>query len=134
MGLKTRWVVHLAALATVVALLAIGLTHQVHAQESVTWDDIESWTYFYADYYGADPVDMLRIADCEDPEHNPYAVGRLGERGPYQMHPRGIWLSSPQHKGGYSIDDVEATVAAAAWTYSRGYGYTTTGWYWCANH
>ena len=103
------------------------------AQERVTWQQVVDWTYAYADKYGADPEDMLRIARCES-RGNPYAIGALGEVGPYQMHPRGIWTSSPQAKAGYSIYDTEATVASAAWVYSRGWAYTTLGWYWCANN
>lgn len=117
------------ALAAAFALIVA----QAQAAPPVTWQQVEDWTYAYADKYGADAPDLIRIASCES-HKDPYAVGALGEIGPYQFHPSGVWWSTPQAKEGYSIYDVEATVAAAAWVYSRGLAYTTRGWYWCAQH
>lgn len=105
----------------------------VKAQEPVYWSDVVRWTHHYSAKYGANPYDLLRIANCES-HQNPYAVGVLGEIGAYQFHPRGIWQSTPQARAGYSIFDVEATVAAAAWVYSKGWAYTTMGWWHCANY
>ena len=102
----------------------------------VTSQDVINWTYAYSSKYGVGSggaEDLLRIARCES-RLNPHAVGRLGEVGPYQFHPRGVWSWTPQAKAGYSIYDVEATVAAAAWLYANGYAYTTLGWYWCSHN
>lgn len=106
-------------------------TTPVQAQ---TIDDVVNWTYAYAEYYelpseAAD--DLLRIGYCES-RNNIYAIGRLGEVGFYQFHPRGIWNSTPQAKAGYSIYDIEAQVAAAVWVYKQGWAYTTLGWYYCS--
>lgn len=115
-------------------LLAVALLWASQAAaQPVTWQQVEDWTYAYADKYGADPIDMLRIARCES-HSDPYAVGRLGEIGPYQFHPRGIWWSTPQAREGYVPQDIEANVAAAAFVYASGYAYTTYGWYWCARN
>ena len=103
----------------------------VHA-EAVTSDDVVAWTYYYSEVYGADAEDLLRIARCESKLY-PYAKGALGEVGPYQWHPRGAWWITPQSQE-YSIYDVEAQVAGAAWLYAEGYAYSSLGWWWCSRY
>lgn len=83
--------------------------------------DVVGWTYRYAAYYGTNPAVLLAVARCES-RFAPYAVGRAGEAGPYQFHPRGLWWGTPQARAGYSRWNPEATTAAAAWAFSRGLG------------
>lgn len=65
-----------------------------------------------------------RIADCETGHtFDPYAVGRAGERGLFQIHPIHVaWIQSL----GYSWDDmfIPAINIQVAWLMSRG------GTYW----
>jgi soluble lytic murein transglycosylase-like protein len=88
-----RLVFAAACLAGLALLLTLWLT-PAHAQEQdpepappptvaeIVWERAEAW--------GVSPSLMLAVARCEAPGLNPYAVGRAGELGLYQLHPRGM--------------------------------------------
>ena len=85
------------------------------------------WIYFYAARYEIAPTMPLRVARCESGGFsvavlNGWKLGRLGEVGTFQFHPRGIWWSTPQAAAGYSYWDAEANVAAGVWAIAQGYG------------
>lgn len=116
----------LAGLA-LAALLAGGQARAQASPSEPSEEDIVAWIYYYADVYGADADELLRVGRCES-GLSPYALGRLGEVGPFQFHPAGIWSSTPQARAGYSRWDPEANIAAASWAFSRQLQHHWTCW------
>lgn len=114
-----------AGLALVISL-SPGINAPADARDT-TRADVIDWIFAYSQWYGANPYQLLRVGECES-ELTPYALGKQGEVGPFQFHPRGIWWSTPQAAKGYSMWDVEANVAAAAWAFSRGLQSHWTCW------
>lgn len=97
------------------------------ADGPVLASQVIDWIYFYAARYEIAPSAPLRVARCESGGFsvavlNGWKLGRLGEVGTFQFHPRGIWWSTPQAAAGYSYWDAEANVAAGVWAIAQGYG------------
>ena len=115
-------VVRLATVLVLVAvfLLGSGLSPTATEAALATRQDVINWVYKYAAIYSVNPRLLLAVGQCES-GLQPYATGRLGEIGPFQFHPRGIWWSTPYARMGYSPRNPEVNVAAAAWAFSRGY-------------
>jgi hypothetical protein len=67
------------------------LVHTAHAEEETRWtpDDVSAAIVQYAAEIGVSEAYLYAVVSCEDPSFNPYAVGRQGELGPVQLHPRG---------------------------------------------
>ena len=78
--------------ALICALLLIGLaTPRVWAAEQTyTAEDTLAAITQYAEEQGVSRAYLLAIVRCEDPTFDPYVVGRQGELGPAQLHPRGL--------------------------------------------
>jgi hypothetical protein len=70
------------------ALLALTLA-TASAQE-YTADDVHAAIWQYSEELGVSHAWLYRIVACETGHtFNPYAVGRAGELGAVQLHPRG---------------------------------------------
>lgn len=109
------------------ALFGAALLIERADANTATWNDVEAWIVEDASDYGVSAPWLLSVAWCEA-RGNPYAVGRLGEVGPFQFHPRGIWWSTPAGREGLSPWDIRMNVRMAAWAFSRG-----LSWHWsCA--
>ncbi len=90
----------------------------------VTWEQVEYWIWLDAQAYGVPGWWLINVARCEG-AGNPYAVGRLGEYGPFQFHPTGIWWSTPlglQGVGPYQAS-IRDQISMAAWAFSKGLSY-----------
>jgi hypothetical protein len=70
--------------AALLGLLAVGLAGPVQADEA----DVVAVIYQAAERYGVSGARLLAVARCES-TLNPWAVGRQGERGLFQLHPQG---------------------------------------------
>lgn len=75
------------------ALLLISFSSSVVQPERL---DIEQLIIDRAITHGADPVRVLRIAQCES-RLNPYVIGSHGERGVFQWLRRGHWTRTPAY-------------------------------------
>lgn len=107
-----------AALAAALLLAALA-ARPSHAQRAFTPADVHALIQHYAAAYGVSAPWLLAVAECES-GLQPYAVGRLGEVGAFQWHPRGLWPYTPDGRIGVSPWDVEANIRNAAWAFSRG--------------
>jgi len=73
-----------------VTTLLLLWTRPAHAQETMwTPDDVVAAIQQYSAEIGVSEAYLYAVVHCEDPTFNPYAVGRQGELGPVQLHPRG---------------------------------------------
>lgn len=72
---------------TLVLVLAVNVT-RAHA-EGYDATDARQAIATAAETYGVSEAWLLSTAACEAPGLNPYAVGRQGELGLAQLHPRG---------------------------------------------
>ena len=109
----------LTGIAIGLALLAGAITIERVSAATTTWDDVEAWIVADATEYGVSAPWLLSVAWCEA-RGNPYAVGRLGEVGPFQFHPRGVWWETPAGRAGISPWNLRENVRMAAWAFSRG--------------
>lgn len=110
-----------------VALLLLGAC-PAHAQEAYTSDDVIAAIDQASEEIGVSRAYLLRIVRCEDPTFDPYAIGRQGELGPVQLHPRGRLLHfysigyddpfSPYQSVRYLAQEISFG-RASAWTCAR---------------
>ncbi len=101
---------------SVLALLALGLTHApVWAQ---TPTEVEAVIREAAATHGANATQLVRVARCES-SLRPWAVGRLGEQGIFQLHPRGLRPLFFAH-GFDNVWDVVQQADFAAWAFTHG--------------
>jgi hypothetical protein len=82
-------------LALLCGLLLLGfvlifLAAPARAQQSYTSEDTLNAIAEASAEIGVDYDWLYRVVRCEDPTFDPYAVGRQGELGPAQLHPRGL--------------------------------------------
>jgi hypothetical protein len=78
-----------AFLAFLLGIFA-GAAFGIHAQEVYTADDTLAAIQQYSDEIGVSQAWLLRIVRCETGgTFDPYSVGRSGELGAAQLHPRG---------------------------------------------
>lgn len=100
------------------------------APAPVAWTDVEAWVMEDGIAAGLSPGYigyLLAVVWCEA-RGNPYAVGALGEVGPFQFHPAGLWLDLPHFRDGAGwpdwerVRDVRTNVAAGVWAFASGYG------------
>lgn len=119
----------LRTLCVALALSAASYAMPGYAQEEsegpVTASQVIDWIYAYSDYYGYPAQTALRVARCESAGFdvaviNGWRLGRAGEVGTFQFHPRGIWWATPQAKLGFSRYNPEENVAAGVWGLSHG--------------
>jgi hypothetical protein len=80
---------HIAVLA-VSGCLVLALVPQVRAEEQYDAADTLNAIAEASAEIGVDYDWLYRVVRCEDPTFDPYAVGRQGELGPAQLHPRGL--------------------------------------------
>lgn len=73
------------ALAAFAVLLALGLATPARAEG---W--VEAQIRASAVRFGQSPAFMVRVARCES-DLDWRAIGAEGERGVWQIHPRGLW-------------------------------------------
>jgi hypothetical protein len=109
----------LAALSAIVILFALSSQRQVAAGGAVTRDQVAAWIHHYAAAEGVPAGWLLAVATCES-QLEPYAVGRSGEVGPFQWHPRGVWSQVPVFRSWWDVYDVRLNVWGAAWAFARG--------------
>lgn len=109
----------LQSIAIGLALLAGAFLIERTSANSATWNDVEAWIVQDAQDYGVSAYWLLSVAWCEA-RGNPYAIGRAGEVGPFQFHPRGLWWDTPAGRAGVSPWDIRMNVRMAAWAFSRG--------------
>ena len=64
---------------------------------------------------------LYAVAYCES-TLNPQAVGKAGERGVMQWHPRGLWWDTPAGRAGQPIPvgDIRLDIAMGAWAFAHG--------------
>jgi hypothetical protein len=116
------------ALGLAVLLLGLGALRAsgeagaaARAAEPVSWAQVEAWVWEDAATYGVSGRWLLWVAGCETGfSGNPYLVGRLGEVGPFQWHPRGLWWSTPAGRAGVSPWDIRENVRMASWAFANG--------------
>jgi len=81
------------ALLLVTFLLSLLWARPAHAQEAYTPQDTLDAIDQYSVEQGVSRAFLLRIVSCETGgTYNPYSVGRQGELGAVQLHPRGELL------------------------------------------
>jgi hypothetical protein len=82
--------VALAATVGIAIGVVMGAAFGLHAQEFVPWttDDVYAAIADAAAETGVPEATLVRVIWCES-KFNPYAVGRSGEQGLVQLHPRG---------------------------------------------
>jgi hypothetical protein len=77
--------------------------------------------YEEAARYGVSGDWLYWVASCETGgTFNQSLVGRQGEIGIFQWHPRGLWSSVPVFQSWADVYDLRLNVRAAAWAFSRG--------------
>lgn len=84
---------------------------------------IASTIVYWANYYGDDPNQLLRVATCES-QLDPTAVSPAGAEGVMQFMPvGGIWSITPYGQEGLVPFDVSTSeqIRMAAWLFSLGY-------------
>jgi len=82
-----------ALLLVTAFLLALLWARPAHAQEGYTAQDTLDAIDQYSVEQGVSRAFLLRIVRCETGgTYDPYSVGRQGELGPVQLHPRGRLL------------------------------------------
>jgi hypothetical protein len=81
--------VALAGLVGIMLGTLLGAALGIHSQEAYTTDDTLAAIAQYSEEQGISYSWLYRIVRCEDPTFDPYAVGRQGELGAAQLHPRG---------------------------------------------
>ena len=88
------WALTFVACALLIAFTLIWLAAPARAQEtSYTADDTLAAIWQYSFEQGVSYASLYRIVKCESGgDFNPYAVGRQGELGAVQLHPRGELL------------------------------------------
>ena len=64
---------------------------------------------------------LYAVAYCES-TLDPQAVGKAGERGVMQWHPRGLWWDTPAGRAGQPIPvgDIRLDIAMGAWAFAHG--------------
>jgi hypothetical protein len=68
----------------------LGAALGIHSQEIYTADDTLAAIQQYSEEIGVSRAWLLRIVRCETAgTFDPYSVGRSGELGAVQLHPRG---------------------------------------------
>lgn len=80
-----RWVLMVALLVVASAVSP----RSAAAADGYTADDVAIAIEQYSAEFEISEAWLYRIVRCEDPTFDPYAVGRQGELGPAQLHPRG---------------------------------------------
>ncbi len=110
------------AIVAVAAISAADSCADAHAGELSTWPQVLAWIEHYAGLEGVPAGYLVAVAECEA-AGDPYAVGAQGEAGPFQWHPRGLWLETPAGREGLSPWDLRLNVAMAVWAFARGYGH-----------
>ncbi len=87
------WSLTFAACALLCAFTLIWLAAPARAEETFTPDDVVSAIHDVSADTGVSETTLTRIVGCETGgTFNPYSVGRQGELGPVQLHPRGELL------------------------------------------
>jgi hypothetical protein len=82
--------VALAGLVGIMLGTLLGAALGIHAQEAYTREDTLVAIQQYSDEIGVSQAWLLRIVRCETGgTFDPYSVGRSGELGAAQLHPRG---------------------------------------------
>lgn len=121
-GVRARILRHVAALLVVFALTA----HAAQAQERFTPDDVLDAINLASADSGVSYEWLRRVIACETGQtYNPYVVGKQGELGPAQLHPRG--LLPEFYKAGYTdpVDPYQALTFTAQ-RFLRGDAYKWT--------
>lgn len=90
----------------------------VYVRPEYSREEIEALIVDAAERHGVSPERLLRVARCES-RLDPYAVGRAGERGVFQLHPYGLlrafWMA------GYTDEwDAEQQADYAASAFAAG--------------
>ena len=112
---------------TLVLALALMLTLE-NGAALTRWDTV-TLIYHYSAVYGVRADDMLRLAMCESRQQPYPRDGAAGEVGPFQLHPRGLWLSTPWRGLGFqAFRNPELNVRAAAWAVANGYASHWSCW------
>lgn len=121
-------------MSLLIALAMLAQPGDVTAEEVHQWADDYAW-YYEQPAHPHDELlaDSLRVMHCESAGFDPAVInnrrlGRAGEVGVGQFHPRGIWHSTPQAQAGYSVRDVEANVAAVVWGIASGHARAWSCW------
>lgn len=107
----------------IIILLATAFQLPATVQSSdITWSDVEGWIDIYAAQEGVSSWWMHNIAMCEA-QGDPYAIGSLGEVGPFQWRTNNgaLWWQTPAGRQGISPWNIEMNVAMAAYALARGY-------------
>ena len=102
--------------AALLALLALGLA--VGPGYGQTPEEVEDAIRLAAAQQGANAAQLLRVARCES-RLSPYAVGRLGEQGLFQLHARGLRPLFFE-RGFDDVWDVTQQAQFAAWAFTHG--------------
>ena len=105
------------------SLGVLGVTREAGASDGTITDII----YQEAARYGVSGDWLYWTAYCES-TLNPWAVGRAGERGLFQWHPRGLWWDTPAGRAGNPIPvgNIRLDISMAAWAFSRGLSFHWT--------
>lgn len=75
-------------MARTVAALSLALVMSAQPVSAQEWT-VPAIIAHQAQYYGVSEAKMASLILCES-ENNPYAVGKAGELGLAQLHPRGL--------------------------------------------